>query len=170
MGVPGCSALAVLGPEPVQDALIAFMYGCGNGKLECVQQVEMLMTRESALVFAHYICVCQPACHERNEAQKLLEGRTVVSAAPPNPCPIISDLGEKLRGVVLWRGAMRGVIFDVGVQLAKGVTHPPQRASQQYAGTAGERGIGDAKSASGASVARSHDVVQLTSAVSVYSQ
>lgn len=108
------------------------------------------MTRESASVFARCIGVCQPACYERNEAQKLL--------------------GERLRGVVLWRGAMRGVIFDVGVQLAKGVTHPPQRASQQYAGTAGERGIGDAKSASGASVARSHDVVQLTSAVSVYSQ
>lgn len=128
------------------------------------------MTRESASVFARCIGVCQPACYERNEAQKLLERRTVVSAAPPNPCRIISDLGERLRGVVLWRGAMRGVIFDVGVQLAKGVTHPPQRASQQYAGTAGERGIGDAKSASGASVARSHDVVQLTSAVSVYSQ
>jgi hypothetical protein len=128
------------------------------------------MAREKASVFARCICVCQPTCHEWNEAQKLLEGRTVVSAAPPNPCPIISDLGERFRGVVLWRGAMRGVIFDVGVQLAKGVAHPPQRACQQYVGTAGERRIGDAKSASGASVARSHDVVQLTSAVSFYSQ
>lgn len=36
MGVPGCSALAVHGPEPVQNVLIGSMYGCGNGRLECV--------------------------------------------------------------------------------------------------------------------------------------